>query len=43
MIKYNEKLTNKQKDTLNFDIGRIISEEDIVDEISTVYYQNLGY
>ena len=41
-IKDNAKLTNKQKDTLNFDIGRRNSEEDIVDEISTVYYQNVG-
>ena len=38
-----QKLTNKQKDALNFDIGRIIAEEDIVDEISTVYYQHVGY
>ena len=41
-IKDNAQLTNKQKETLNFDISRRISEEDIVDEICTVYYQNMG-
>ena len=30
------KLTNKQKDTLSFDISRQISEEDIVDQKSTL-------
>ena len=38
----NVQLTNKQKETLNFDISRRISEEDIVDEICTVYDQNMG-
>ena len=28
---------------MSFDIGRRISEEDIVDEISIVYYQIMGY
>ena len=42
-IKDNAKLTNKQKDVLNFDISRRISEEGIVDNIPTVYYQNEGY
>ena len=42
-IKDNVNFTNKQKDTLNFNIGRKISEEDIVDEISTAYYQNVNY
>ena len=37
-IKDNVKLTNKQKDVLNFYISRIISEEDTVDDISTMYY-----
>ena len=42
-IKDNTKLTNKQKDALNFYINRRISEKDISDQISTVYYQNVGY
>ena len=37
-IKDNVKLTNKQKDVLIFYISRIISEEDTVDDISTMYY-----
>ena len=41
-IKDDAKLTNKEKDILNFDISRRISEEDIVDHISTIYYQNNG-
>ena len=41
-IKDNARLTNKQKDTLNFDIGRRISEEDVVDQVSTVYHNNMG-
>ena len=40
--KNNSKLTNKVKDTLNFDIRCRISEEDIVDHISTMYYQKNG-
>lgn len=39
-IKDNAKLTNKQKDTLNFDIGKRISEEDMIDQASNVYFQN---
>ena len=39
--KDNAKPTNKKKDTLNFDISRCIAEEDIVDQISTIYYQNI--
>ena len=42
-VKDNTKLTNKQQDTLKFDIGRMISEEDIIDQIHIVYYQNVGY
>ena len=42
-IKDNAKLTNKQKNTFNFDIGRRIPEEYIVDDISKVYCQNVGY
>ena len=42
LIKDNAKLTNKQKDTLNFDIGRRLAEEDIVNQASTIYYQNIG-
>ena len=41
-IKDNARLTNKQKDTLNFDIGRRISEEDVVDQVSSVYHNNMG-
>ena len=41
-IKDNAKLTNKEKDTLNFDISRRISEEEIVDRIFISYYQNNG-
>ena len=37
-IKDNAKLTNKQNDALNLDIGRRNSGEYIVDDISTVYY-----
>ena len=42
-IKDNAKLTNKQKDTLNFDIGRRISEEDVIDQVSNVYFQRNGF
>ena len=41
-IKDNAKLTNRQRDTLNFDIGLRLSEEDIVDQVSTIYYRNMG-
>ena len=41
-MKDNAKLTNKEKDALSFDISRRISEEDIIDHISTIYYQNNG-
>ena len=41
-IKDNAKLTNKYKDTLNSDISCRISEEDIVDHIYMIYYQNKG-
>ena len=37
-IKDNTKLTNKSKDTLNFDTGRRLLEEDIVDQMSTLHY-----
>ena len=40
-IKDNVKLTNRQKVTLNFDIGRRISEEDIIDQASSIHYQNI--
>lgn len=40
-IKGNEKLTNEQKNALNF--GRRISEEYYVDQISVVYYANMNY
>ena len=35
-IKKNTKLTNKQKATLNFNIGMCISEEDVIDKASSV-------
>ena len=41
-IKDNAKLTNRQKVTLNFDIGRRICEEDIINEASNIHYQNTG-
>ena len=41
-IKDNTKLTNRQKDTLNFDIARRISEEGIADHVSIVYHDNSG-
>ena len=42
-IKDNAKLTNKQKETFNFDIGCRISEEDIIDNASNIFQQNKGY
>lgn len=42
-INDNAKLTNNYKDTINFDICRRISEEDIVDHILIAYYDNIGY
>ena len=42
-IKDNAKLTNKHKPTFNFDIGRRISEEDLIDNASNVFQQNKGY
>ena len=41
-IKDNAKLTNRQRDTLNFDIGTRLSEEDVVDQVSSIYYRNMG-
>ena len=37
-IKDNIKLTNKENYTLNFDIGRRISEEDAIDQVSNIYF-----
>ena len=42
-IKDNARLTNKQKDTLNYDIGRRISEEDVINQVSNVCYEKNGY
>ena len=42
LIKDNAKLTNKQRDTLNFDIGRRLSEEDIINKASNVFHENIG-
>ena len=42
-IKNNAKITNKRKLTFNFDIGRIISEEDVIDSISNIFQQNKVY
>ena len=38
-IKDNAKLTRKEKVVLNFDIGRRISEEDVIDNASYIYHQ----
>ena len=42
-IKDNAKITNKRKLTFNFDIGRRISEEDVIDNASNIFQQNRGY
>ena len=42
-IKDNAKLTRKQKGAFNFDIGRRISEEDVIDTASIVFQRNRGY
>ena len=42
-IKDNAKLTRKQKVAFNFDIGRRISEEDIINNISNILQQNKDY
>ena len=41
-IKDNAKLTRKEKVVLNFDIGRRISEEDVIDNASDIYHQKNG-
>ena len=43
IIKDNAKLTRKQKVAFNFDIGRRISEEDIIDNASNIFQRNKGY
>ena len=42
-IKENTQLANAQKDTLNFDIGWRILKEDVINQVSNVYFQNKGY
>ena len=42
-IKYNAKLSRKQKDAFNFDIGHRISEEDNIGNASNIFQQNKGY
>lgn len=42
-IKDKAKLMNKQKVTLIFDISSRIFEGDIVDQISTICYTNMGH
>ena len=42
-IKDNAKLANKQNLTLNFDFGGRISEEDVINKASSVYFYNKGY
>ena len=37
------RLTEKQKGAFSFDIGHIISEEDIIDNASNIFQQNKGY
>ena len=39
-IKDNTKLTNKQKDIINVDVGRRISETSLIDDISTIFHTN---
>lgn len=39
IVKDHAKLTNKQKETLNFDISRRICETDVIDEVSKIFYQ----
>jgi hypothetical protein len=41
-IKDNAKLTNRQRDTINFDISTRIAEEDVIDQVSNVHYHNTG-
>ena len=41
-IRDNTKLTNKQKDTVNFDMSRRIQDEHIVNCVSTVYHDSSG-
>ena len=42
-IKDNAKINNKRKLTFNFDIGRRISEEDMIDSASKIFQHNKGY
>ena len=42
LVKDNAQLTNKQKDSLNFDISKRICEADIIDEISRVFFTQNG-
>ena len=42
-VKDNAKLTNKNKDTLNLDIGKRIAEEDIINQASVIYHNNNGH
>ena len=42
-IKDNAKLTRKQKGAFNFDIGRRICEEDLIDNASSIFQRNKGY
>ena len=41
-IKNNTKRINQQKHTLHYDIGKRISEEDIVDHVSNSFHQRNG-
>ena len=41
-IKDNDKRTNQQKHTLQYDIGKRISEDNIVDHISNSFHQRKG-
>ena len=42
-IENNSKLANKQKKILKFDIGRRISEEDLIEKASSLHFQNKRY
>ena len=39
-VKDMAKITNNQRDSLNFDISRRLAEQDVVDHLSNVFYQN---
>ena len=42
-VKDNAKIIRKQRGAFNLDIGRRLSEDDIVDDASDIFQQNKGY